>query len=68
MRRPAPAVDAEIGPDLCYCRAGGTQAPSGEFDDLVFPDEVHSFLTHDHYLQAYRAAAGFIEARLREPE
>lgn len=37
-----------------------------EFEQLIFPDEVHSFLTHEHYLQAYRAAAKFLDKHLRD--
>jgi len=35
-----------------------------EVEQLVFPDEVHDFLTHAHWLAAYRAAAEFLERRL----
>lgn len=35
-----------------------------EFEQLVFPDEVHGFLLHVRWLEAYRAAAGFFERRL----
>jgi len=30
------------------------------FEQLIFPDEVHDFLVHDHWLQAYRAADTFL--------
>lgn len=30
------------------------------FEQLVFPDEIHDFLIHDHWLQAYRAADAFL--------
>jgi dipeptidyl aminopeptidase/acylaminoacyl peptidase len=33
-------------------------------EQLVFPDEVHSFLLHDSWLRALRAAAGFLEREL----
>lgn len=36
-----------------------------EVEQLVFPDEVHSFLRHASWLAAYRAAAEFLERRLR---
>jgi dipeptidyl aminopeptidase/acylaminoacyl peptidase len=29
---------------------------------LVFPDEVHDFLRHAHWMQAYRAGADFLIA------
>ncbi|MGH9399887.1 MAG: alpha/beta hydrolase family protein, partial [Thermoanaerobaculia bacterium] len=34
------------------------------FEELVFPDEVHDFLTHAHWLAAYRAAADFFDRKL----
>jgi dipeptidyl aminopeptidase/acylaminoacyl peptidase len=30
------------------------------FEQLIFPDEVHDFLVHEHWLQAYRAADAFL--------
>jgi dipeptidyl aminopeptidase/acylaminoacyl peptidase len=30
----------------------------------VFPDEVHSFLLHSRWLDAFRAAADFLDRRL----
>jgi dipeptidyl aminopeptidase/acylaminoacyl peptidase len=36
-----------------------------ETETLVFPDEVHDFLTHAHWLQAYRTAADFLGRHLR---
>jgi dipeptidyl aminopeptidase/acylaminoacyl peptidase len=35
-----------------------------EFQQIVFPDEVHDFLTHEHWLAAYHAAADFIAGHL----
>ncbi len=35
-----------------------------EFEELVFPDEIHDFLVHAHWLSAYEAAAGFLDRRL----
>jgi dipeptidyl aminopeptidase/acylaminoacyl peptidase len=35
-----------------------------EFEELVFPDEVHGFLLHRSWLTAYRAAADFFDAHL----
>jgi dipeptidyl aminopeptidase/acylaminoacyl peptidase len=29
------------------------------FEELIFPDELHDFLTHGHWLEAYRAAGKF---------
>ena len=36
-----------------------------EFEQLIFPDDVHGFLTHDHFLQAYKATADFLTRHLR---
>lgn len=35
------------------------------FEQLVFPDDVHDFLLHRHWIQAYRAAADFFDRMLR---
>ena len=35
-----------------------------EVEQLVFPDEVHGFLLHAHWVQALQAAADFFERRL----
>jgi len=35
-----------------------------ELELLVFPDEVHGFLTHAHWVEAYQAAAKFLDQRL----
>ncbi len=37
-----------------------------EVEQLIFPDEVHDFLRHENWLRAYRAAAEFLERRLRK--
>ena len=37
-----------------------------EFEELVFPDEVHGFLLHENWLRAFRASADFLERRLGE--
>jgi dipeptidyl aminopeptidase/acylaminoacyl peptidase len=36
-----------------------------EFKQLIFPDDVHDFLLHRHWLAAYTAAADFFDYRLR---
>jgi dipeptidyl aminopeptidase/acylaminoacyl peptidase len=38
-----------------------------EFEQLVFPDEVHEFLTHAKWLEAFRAAADFLDRKLSGP-
>jgi dipeptidyl aminopeptidase/acylaminoacyl peptidase len=35
-----------------------------EFEQMIFPDEVHDFLLHRHWLQAYRAGADFFDRKL----
>jgi dipeptidyl aminopeptidase/acylaminoacyl peptidase len=35
-----------------------------DVEQLIFPDEVHSFLTWGHWLEAYKAAAGFFDRKL----
>jgi dipeptidyl aminopeptidase/acylaminoacyl peptidase len=39
-----------------------------EFEELVFPDDVHDFLRHDNWLRAYRAASDFFDRKLRPPQ
>jgi dipeptidyl aminopeptidase/acylaminoacyl peptidase len=34
------------------------------FEQLIFPDEVHDFLTHAHWLDAYHASADFLRRQL----
>lgn len=36
------------------------------FEQLVFPDEIHDFLLHKHWLQAYHAASDFFDRELKE--
>jgi dipeptidyl aminopeptidase/acylaminoacyl peptidase len=36
-----------------------------EFEQLIFPDEIHDFLRHDHWLQAYHATADFFDRHLK---
>jgi dipeptidyl aminopeptidase/acylaminoacyl peptidase len=35
-----------------------------EFEELVFPDEVHGFLLHKNWLAAFRAASDFFDRKL----
>jgi dipeptidyl aminopeptidase/acylaminoacyl peptidase len=34
-------------------------------EQLIFPDEIHDFLMHKHWLQAYRAGARFFDEQLK---
>ena len=35
------------------------------FEQLIFPDEVHDFLVHAHWVEAYKAADRFLERYLK---
>jgi dipeptidyl aminopeptidase/acylaminoacyl peptidase len=35
-----------------------------KFEQLIFPDDVHDFLTHEHFLKAYSATADFLDRHL----
>ena len=45
--------------------AAALRAQGVEFEQLVFPDEVHDFLRHARWLEAYRAAADFFDRKLK---
>ena len=36
------------------------------FEQLIFPDEVHSFLLHSNWLKAYHASSEFFNKRLKD--
>lgn len=36
-----------------------------EFEQLIFPDEIHDFLRHETWLRAYHATATFLDRHLR---
>ncbi|HEX8181716.1 MAG TPA: S9 family peptidase [Pyrinomonadaceae bacterium] len=36
-----------------------------EFEQLIFPDEIHDFLRHQDWLRAYQAAADFFDRKLK---
>ena len=36
-----------------------------EFEQLIFPDEIHGFLTHRRWVQAYEASARFLDKKLK---
>jgi dipeptidyl aminopeptidase/acylaminoacyl peptidase len=38
-----------------------------EIEQLVFPDDVHDFLLHKHWLAAYHAASDFFDRRFKMP-
>jgi dipeptidyl aminopeptidase/acylaminoacyl peptidase len=35
-------------------------------EQLIFPDEIHDFLMHAHWLEAYQAAVRFFDAQLKK--
>ena len=35
-----------------------------DVEQLIFPDDIHDFLTHAHWVAAYQAAAAFFQRRL----
>jgi dipeptidyl aminopeptidase/acylaminoacyl peptidase len=37
-----------------------------EFQQIVFPDEIHDFLMHTTWLRAYHAASDFFDGHLKE--
>ena len=41
------------------------RAQKVDFEQLIFPDEIHDFLTYGHWVEAYRATAEFFSSRLR---
>ena len=45
--------------------AGALRKQGVEFDELVFPDEVHDFLLYAHWVEAYRASAEFLRRKLK---
>ena len=38
-----------------------------DFEQLIFPDEVHGFLLHKNWLAAYEASLDFLGRKLRRP-
>ncbi len=37
------------------------------FEDRIFPNEIHDFLLHRHWVEAYQATADFFARKLKEP-
>lgn len=37
------------------------------FEELIFPNEIHDFLLHCHWVEAYQATAAFFARKLKEP-
>lgn len=47
--------------------AAALRAQGVAVEQLIFPDEIHDFLTHADWVAAYRAAADFFDRRLAGP-
>jgi len=45
--------------------AGALRKQGVEFQELIFPDEIHTFLLHKSWLAGYQAAADFLSAHLQ---
>ena len=43
----------------------GLRKQGVQFEELIFPDEIHGFLTHKRWLQAYAASARFLDKHLK---
>jgi dipeptidyl aminopeptidase/acylaminoacyl peptidase len=46
--------------------AAALRARHVDVEQLIFPDEIHDFLLHAHWMQAYAAAADFLERKLKK--
>ena len=44
--------------------AEALRAQGVDFEELIFPDEIHDLLVHAHWLAAYKAAADFFDRKL----
>ena len=41
------------------------RAQKVDFEQIVYPDEIHDFLTHRHWVDAYRATADFFARKMK---
>jgi dipeptidyl aminopeptidase/acylaminoacyl peptidase len=41
------------------------RAQNTEFEELIFPDDIHDFLLLEHWVKAMRAADDFFARRLK---
>jgi dipeptidyl aminopeptidase/acylaminoacyl peptidase len=46
-------------------KAGKLRELGVEFEQLVFPDEVHGFLLHENWYRAYQATRDFFDRKLK---
>jgi dipeptidyl aminopeptidase/acylaminoacyl peptidase len=68
-RSPVLLIHGDDDPDVQFRQTvqlvEALRKQSVEFEQLIFPDEVHTFRTYAHWLEAFRAAAGFLERKLK---
>jgi dipeptidyl aminopeptidase/acylaminoacyl peptidase len=67
-RSPVLLIQGDDDPDVQFNQtvmlADALRQQKVEVEELVFPDEVHDFLLHKSWLQAYRAAVRFLARHL----
>jgi dipeptidyl aminopeptidase/acylaminoacyl peptidase len=67
-RSPVLLIQGDDDPDVQFNQtvmlADALRQQKVEVEELVFPDEVHDFLLHKSWLEAYRAAVRFLERHL----
>jgi dipeptidyl aminopeptidase/acylaminoacyl peptidase len=56
--------DRNVGFAQTVALANALRKQGVPLEELIFPDETHDFLVHEHWLHAYRATARFFDARL----
>jgi dipeptidyl aminopeptidase/acylaminoacyl peptidase len=59
--------DRNVPFDQSVDLATALRAQGVAFEELVFPDEIHDFLEHRHWVTAYQAAADFLDRHLASP-
>ncbi|MGD0498877.1 MAG: alpha/beta fold hydrolase [Bryobacteraceae bacterium] len=68
-RSPVLLIAGDDDPDVQFNQtvmlAGALRKQNVQVEELIFPDEVHEFLLYRTWLTAYRAAARFLDERLK---
>ncbi len=68
-RSPILLIHGDDDPDVAYSQtpllADALRARNVPVEELIFPDEVHTFLLHKDWLAAYTAAAAFFDRTLK---
>jgi len=59
--------DSLLGPDYLAGRglAEALRASGVEFEQIIYPDEIHELLLHQDWLRAYHATADFFDKHLK---